>query len=70
MSMQQTDTPVKVETIVAWIGAEGGYAARFNAALPGRPIDLGTIARAVAAFERTLDPGIAPFDRWVAGEEG
>jgi cytochrome c peroxidase len=24
----------------------------------------------VAAFERTLDPGIAPFDRWVAGEEG
>jgi cytochrome c peroxidase len=70
MSMQQTDTPVKVETIVAWIGAEGGYAARFNAALPGRLIDLGTIARAVAAFERTLDPGIAPFDRWVAGEEG
>jgi cytochrome c peroxidase len=70
MSMQQTDTPVKVETIVARIGAEGGYAARFNAALPGRPIDLGTVARAVAAFERTLDPGIAPFDRWVAGEEG
>jgi cytochrome c peroxidase len=64
---------VKVETIVARIGAEGaggGYAARFNAALPGRPIDLGAVARAVAAFERTLDPGIAPFDRWVAGEEG
>ena len=70
MSMQQTDTPVKVEAIVARIGAESGYAARFNAALPGRPIDLATVARAVAAFERTLDPGIAPFDRWVAGEDG
>jgi cytochrome c peroxidase len=70
MSMQQTDTPVKVETIVARIAADGGYAARFNAALPGRPIDLASVARAVAAFERTLDPGIAPFDRWVAGEEG
>jgi cytochrome c peroxidase len=23
----------------------------------------------VAAFERTLEPGIAPFDRWVAGDE-
>ena len=70
MSMQQTDTPVKVEAIVARIGADAGYAARFNAALPGRPIDLATVARAVAAFERTLDPGTAPFDRWVAGEDG
>jgi cytochrome c peroxidase len=23
----------------------------------------------VAAFERTLEPGVAPFDRWVAGDE-
>jgi cytochrome c peroxidase len=37
--------------------------------LPGRPIDVDAIALAVAAFERTLEPGIAPFDRWVAGDE-
>jgi cytochrome c peroxidase len=27
------------------------------------------VATAVAAFERTIEPGTAPFDRWVAGEE-
>src|SRR5207344_3025876 len=38
-------------------------------ALPERPIDVDTIALAVAAFERTIEPGIAPFDRWVTGDE-
>jgi cytochrome c peroxidase len=68
MSMRETDTPVKVETIEERIRASG-YAARFDAALPGRPIDLDAVATAVAAFERTIEPGTAPFDRWVAGEE-
>jgi cytochrome c peroxidase len=69
MSMRETDTPVKVEVIEARIRSAPEYAAKFNAALPGRPIDVDTIALAVAAFERTLEPGIAPFDRWVAGDE-
>ena len=25
---------------------------------------------AVATFERTIEPGVAPFDRWVEGDEG
>jgi cytochrome c peroxidase len=68
MSMRETDTPVKVETIEERIGASS-YAARFNAALPGKPIDLDAVATAVAAFERTIEPAAAPFDRWVVGEE-
>jgi cytochrome c peroxidase len=45
------------------------YAAKFGAALAGKPIDIDAIAQAVAAFERTLEPGVAPFDRWVGGDE-
>jgi len=69
MSMHETDTPVNVETIAERVRSAPAYAAKFNVALPGRPIDVDAIALAVAAFERTLEPGIAPFDRWVAGDE-
>jgi cytochrome c peroxidase len=69
MSMRETATPVKVETIEERIRSAPDYAAKFNAALPGKPINLDTIAQAVAAFERTIEPGPAPFDRWVLGDE-
>jgi cytochrome c peroxidase len=69
MSMRETETPVKVEVIEERVRSAPDYAAKFNAALPGKPIDIDTIAQAIAAFERTLEPGVAPFDRWVAGDE-
>ena len=70
MSMRETSTPVKVEIIEERVKSDSGYAAKFNAALPNRPIDVDTIAIALAAFERTLEPAATPFDRWVAGDEG
>jgi cytochrome c peroxidase len=69
MSMRETETPVKVETIEERIRATPDYATKFNAALAGKPINIDAIAQAVAAFERTIEPGLAPFDRWVAGDE-
>jgi cytochrome c peroxidase len=69
MSMRETDTPVKVEIIEERIRSAPGYTAKFDAALPGKPMDIGAIAQAVAAFERTIEPGIAPFDRWIDGDE-
>jgi cytochrome c peroxidase len=69
MSMRQTDTPVKVEAIEARIRAVPEYVARFGAALPGAAIDLDAIARAIAAYERVIEPGIAAFDRWIEGDE-
>jgi cytochrome c peroxidase len=69
MSMSQTETPVKVEVIEARIGAVPEYVARFNAALPGAAINLDGMAKAIAAYERTLEPGVAPFDRWIEGDE-
>jgi cytochrome c peroxidase len=69
MSMRETPTPVKVEVIEERIRSDGGYAAKFEAALPGVPIDMDSIVKAIAAFERTLEPGLAPFDRWIEGDE-
>jgi cytochrome c peroxidase len=69
MSMQQTPTPVKIEVIEERFRSNPGYVAKFQAALPGAPINIDTIATAVAAFERTLEPKPAPFDRWIEGDE-
>jgi len=69
MSMRETATPVKVETIEDRVRSAPDYVAKFNAALPGKPINVDTIAQAIAAFERTIEPGDAPFDRWIGGDE-
>lgn len=68
MSMNATPTPVKVEVIEERIRANAAYLAKFKAALPGAPINIDAIVQAIAAFERTLDPAVAPFDRWVEGD--
>ena len=69
MSKRETDMPVKVEAIEERVRSAPDYVAKFNAALPGKPIDVDAIVLAVATFERTLEPGLAPFDRWVGGDE-
>jgi cytochrome c peroxidase len=69
MSMRETSTPVWVEFIEDRVKSDPNYAAKFDVALPGQPIDVDAIATALAAFERTLEPAMTPFDRWVAGDE-
>jgi cytochrome c peroxidase len=69
MSMFATPNEVRVDDIVARLQKNERYVTKFAQALPGRPIDLDTIVIALAAFERTIEPGMAPFDRWVAGDE-
>ena len=69
MSMRETETPVKVEIIEERIRAIPQYVELFQAALPSVPINLDSIALAIAAYERTFEPGPAPFDRWVEGDE-
>jgi cytochrome c peroxidase len=70
MSMSQTDTPVKLEVIEERIRAVSDYVTKFNATLSGATINVDAVAKAIAAFERTIEPGIAPFDRWIEGDEG
>ncbi|HEX8164409.1 MAG TPA: cytochrome c peroxidase [Beijerinckiaceae bacterium] len=70
MSMRETETPVKVEVVEARIRAVPEYVQKFEAALPGKAITLDTIAEAIAAYERVIEPGQAAFDRWIEGDEG
>ncbi len=44
------------------------YRVRFAAAFPGEGLDKPAIAKALATYERTIVSGIAPFDRWLAGD--
>ena len=49
---------------------EPRYASLFAAAFPAEPapITMVNVARALAAFQRTLISGRSPYDRWLAGE--
>lgn len=46
-----------------------GYRTQFKIAFPGEGITLENIAKAIATYERTVVSGVAPFDRWTAGNE-
>jgi len=45
-----------------------GYKQMFAVAYPGEPINEETIAKAMAAFERTIVSRNSAFDRWAAGD--
>jgi cytochrome c peroxidase len=46
-----------------------GYRSVFQLAYPREGITPATVAKAIAVFERTVISGVAPFDRWVAGDD-
>ena len=50
------------------VRADPDYVARFNAVFQS-PVTIDGIARAIAAFERTLLTANSPYDRFVAGDE-
>jgi cytochrome c peroxidase len=55
-------------SIVERLAASPRYVAMFADAFPGEPIGLAVIARAVAAYERTLVVNDTPYDRWARGD--
>lgn len=69
MSMRETDMPVKVDVIEQRIRDVPQYVEMFNKAMPNAPINIDTIVTAIAEYERTMEPGIALFDRWISGDE-
>jgi len=62
MNQDLTKLPAKIKAIK-------GYAPLFADAFPGEPISNLTIARALAAFERTIVSGISPFERFLNGDD-
>ncbi len=60
----------KVDDLVRALEAIPGYRAAFAAAFSDGAITEQHIAQALATFERSIVSGPAPFDRWIAGDEG
>jgi len=65
----QGEMNMPLEKLVEKLGSIAEYAPLFEAAYPGESISARTVAKALAAFERTVVSGEAPFDRWVEGDE-
>jgi cytochrome c peroxidase len=59
----------QLDKLPAKLAAIDGYRERFDAVFPGEGITVATAAKAIATYERTIVSGIAPFDRWIAGDE-
>jgi cytochrome c peroxidase len=57
-------------SLIEELSAIPGYIKLFEAAYPGEGIQGVTIAKALAAFERTIVSTDAPFDRWLKGVDG
>ena len=57
-----------MDDLVPWLSAQPEYVAGFSNAYPGEEISLDTLAKAIAAFERTIISRDSPFDRWIAGD--
>jgi cytochrome c peroxidase len=58
-----------MEKMVQALNSIKGYQAMFDRAYPGQPITKENVGKAIATFERTVVSGLAPFDRWVDGDE-
>lgn len=58
-----------VDVVVARLAAIPAYATRFTAAFGADGVTASTMARALAAFERTLVPVDASFDRYMRGDD-
>jgi cytochrome c peroxidase len=59
---------VEPEAVIARLNGINGYLEAFARAYPGEGLTRQTVAKAVAAFERTIVSNDSPFDRWVRGE--
>jgi cytochrome c peroxidase len=54
--------------VASVVAARPGYVTAFHAVFPGKAIDIDTISKAIAAYQRTVVSAEAPFDRWVNGD--
>lgn len=69
MSLFPSKTPVKVDEIMARLRGKDGYVVKFKAAFADGTIKIDNVVTALAAFQRTIEPGEAPFDRFVEGDD-
>lgn len=56
------------DSVVARVAAAAEYRRQFAEVFGAQGVTIGNIARAIAAYERTLLSGNSPFDRFIAGD--
>ncbi len=57
-----------MKALVERLRRDPGYVRMFESAFPSEGVTEGTIAKALAAFERTIMSGNSPYDRFMAGD--
>lgn len=57
-----------MDDIVAWLQMQPEYVVAFESAYPQDGVSLKSLAKAIAAFERTIVSRNSPFDQWVQGD--
>jgi len=58
------------ETVLKRLNAIPGYASQFEDVFGGKnPVNYDNMARAIAAYERTLNTPNSPFDRYIKGDK-
>lgn len=56
------------DAAIRMLRSSSGYRHMFAQAFPGEAIDSGTLAKAIAAYERSVVSTDSRFDRWLAGD--
>lgn len=61
-----------VDELIADLAANDGYRALFGAAFPDDddPVSRANLAKALSVFQRSFVSALAPYDRYVSGDEG
>lgn len=57
-----------IDAALRLLRSSSGYRAKFARAFPDEPIDTTTLAKALAAFERSIVSDDSRFDRWLRGD--
>jgi cytochrome c peroxidase len=57
-----------LEKLLTWMNQEHTYKPAFDKAYAGEEINVTTLSKAIASFERSTISRNSPFDRWVAGD--
>jgi len=68
MGANSDEAAPNIDRVLRFIKGDAGYRRAFEASYPGEAVDEYTVAKAIAAFERTIVTTQEPFDRWLAGD--
>jgi cytochrome c peroxidase len=67
--MSHEEMNMNLSKLLAFLQSNIEYSNMFKKAFPDEPIGEGSLAKALASFERTVVSRTSPFDKWVEGDE-